>query len=61
MDLLLRQKDCCCRPLEHFCELLIMYVEPGAVEELQTGSMLEWSERVGLAIHLQTEDELDVS
>lgn len=38
-----------------------MYVEPGAIEELQTRSMLEWSKRVGLAIHLQTEDELDVS
>jgi len=58
IDLLLRQKENYCRSLEQFYELLIMYVEPKAVEELQTESIIEWSGRVGLEIHLETEEGL---
>lgn len=58
IDLLLRQKENYCRSLEQFYELLIMYVEPKAVEELQMESIIEWSGRVGLEIHLKTEEGL---
>lgn len=41
--------------LEHIYELLIRYVQPRAVEELETDELIEWSEHVGLKDYLHAE------